>query len=481
MPKLPFRADIDGLRAVAIVIVVLYHYRLGGVPGGFVGVDVFFVISGFLITSLIVPELASRTFSFQDFYIRRIRRLLPALALVTAACLLAGWFLLMPGDYYDLGRQVISSVLGASNVHFLRNTGYFDQAAELMPLLHTWSLSVEIQFYLFWPLALWLISLRYPSTRALLYFTVVVLIVSLVASEIVVARRPSEAFYSIYTRAWELSAGGLLVFAPRISKRVLAEAALLLGLGLIAFASFHLNTQSPFPGFNALLPVIGAALVVWPRAVPTATEHLLSNPLSVFVGKISYSLYLWHWPILVFYRFYNHGNMPAEAEKLALIALSVVCAVLSWKLVEVPARKVRATPRRVALSAAGAAAFVVLAGFVVSLSGGVERRLPARLAGLGSLEEMWRWPCTGRKYDEFAKKLCTFGDTWESSTQRVFLWGDSHAAHFAPLLEAAFTKQGGASAILFQSCPAILGGSVHRFRPEMPTYKDMCTDEREAA
>ncbi len=205
--SLSFRPDIDGLRAVAVLIVILYQSDLAGMSGGVVGVDVFFVISGFLISGLIATALANETFSFSEFFIRRIRRLLPALSLVIVACMLAGWFLLMPGDYEDLGHEAIWTISGASNIFFLKNTDYFDQAAELMPLLHTWSLSVEIQFYLVWPVVLWFVSAKFKSPRALLYFVASVLAVSLCWSVVSVANDPKTAFFSLHTRAWELSAG----------------------------------------------------------------------------------------------------------------------------------------------------------------------------------------------------------------------------------------------------------------------------------
>ena len=339
-----YRPDIDGLRAIAVLSVLYFHYDAPlpaewRLSGGFTGVDVFFVISGFLITSKLQDDIAAGTFSILGFYDRRIRRILPALIVMLITTLLAGKFLLMPGDYKSLSASTAAAAFGVSNFYFLANTGYFDQVADLLPLLHTWSLAVEEQFYVVWPILLLVIA----SGRARVAIAAVlggIVIIGFAASLVWFDIDPKSAFFVAVPRAWELAIGALLVFLPPLP-RVFGEIAAMLGLLLIG-AGLVVVKAASFPGAAALYPCIGAALVIWPRVERTATASWLGilGP----VGLISYSLYLWHWPVWVLFRIYINNGQPRIHEALALAIVSSALAVLSYFVVEKPFRKRRGQP-----------------------------------------------------------------------------------------------------------------------------------------
>ena len=327
-----YRADIDGLRAVAVLSVMAFHYGVA-LPGGFTGVDVFFVISGFLITQQLAAEIAAGSFSILGFYDRRVRRIVPALLVMLTVTLFAGKLLLMPGDYKALGMSAATSAFGISNFFFLNHTGYFDRSADLMPLLHTWSLAVEEQFYVVWPPLLLLMAAgrRRIDTAAIIG---AIVIVGFGASLVWLDVDPKAAFFMAAPRAWELAIGALLVFLPPLPRRLAGASVVGLLLVIVGFSQIR---ASSFPGFAALLPCIGAALVVWPKQQPAGVDRWLGflSP----IGLISYSLYLWHWPIWVLFRIYNNGGEPRVREAVALAAASMIIAFLSWRFVERPFRK----------------------------------------------------------------------------------------------------------------------------------------------
>ena len=298
-----YRADIDGLRAVAIVLVVLFH-ATSRCPGGFIGVDVFFVISGFLITALLLDEQRRDRFRLGEFWIRRVRRLLPAAVVMVSATLIAGFWFMLPEHYEDLAKSAIAQQLLVSNVHFMRKSGYFDGSAELMPLLHTWSLAVEEQFYVGYPPLLLLLG-RLPR-RMMVAALVVLAAVSFAVSDWGVRTHPEATFYLLPTRAWEILIGGLICFAPMPRHRSAWVANLLAGLGMsgILLSAWLFNAVTPFPGRAALLPCLATAMVIYANSLTTTLvgRFLQMRPV-VFVGLVSYSLYLWHWPILSFLRY----------------------------------------------------------------------------------------------------------------------------------------------------------------------------------
>jgi peptidoglycan/LPS O-acetylase OafA/YrhL len=482
--KSPYRPDIDGLRAVAVVAVVLFHYGVPGVPGGFVGVDVFFVISGYLITAKLVEAWpTARTGRsllawLGAFYRRRILRIAPAMLVLIALALAAGWFILAPGDYAELGRSAAWSAVGLGNVFFYLNTGYFDAAADTMPLLHLWSLGVEEQFYLAWPIVVaGVLALTRVNPRRAGWVILILVAGGFIASLWLVSDDPKAAFFLPFARAWELGLGAVLVFAPPIAARRLSEIAVLAGLALIAWASATLTAEDTFPGLNALAPCLGAALVIWPRAVRSRAATALGVLPLRLVGQMSYSLYLWHWPVLVLFRHYLNGAWPSPTELVALAGASLLLAWLSWRHVEQPVRRLRLRPIPLAAGWGAAVSAVAAVGMVLFWSNGVPSRLPPHLHGLYSLDVMWDWPCQFRKVDGLPSSYCIFGAPWDSAAHMAMLWGDSHAEQLAPLIEAGLDG-GDVSILLYGNCPAALGGTVNRQRPELPSYAAACGQKR---
>jgi peptidoglycan/LPS O-acetylase OafA/YrhL len=345
-----YRPEIDGLRAIAVLAVVFYHVGLG-FPGGYVGVDVFFVISGYLITSLILRDLREGKFSMGDFWERRIRRILPALAACVLSVLIAGYFLLLPADLEALGASAVAQGLLIANIYFWRNTNYFGGDNEEKPLLHTWSLAVEEQFYLVFPILLVLLF-RFPRLRHSLVMIALVLVgisSSLPLSIWGVRHQPFATFFLLPTRAWELLLGSLIAALPAMAflqSRIKRELASGLGMAAILIPIFYYNQATPFPGLAALSPCLGAAITIWANhraddarllIPPTCIGGLLSWRPIVFVGLISYSLYLWHWPLVVFVSYWRTQELETWM-RWSIVAVSVAIAVASWHWVEKPFR-----------------------------------------------------------------------------------------------------------------------------------------------
>lgn len=340
------RADIDGLRTVAVLPVVAFHIGLHAARGGFIGVDVFFVISGFLITQLIFEEIGSDRFSIFAFYERRIRRILPALLAALLAVYLLGLGYCLPGDLVDLSKSLIAAALSASNIYFWLGSGYFDHEAISKPLLHTWSLAVEEQFYVFWPVFLFL-GHRFLRKRLILA-TVILSALSLAASAVGAFKFPSATFYLPFTRFWELSLGGLLALGavPWILGTVARNILAAVGLLLITASVLLIKSNMPFPGLLALPPCLGATMIILAgRDGDTLVGRLLSLRPMVFIGLISYSLYLWHWPITVFQKNYGFllSGLSEPQTKLLIVGTSIAAAFVSWKFIEMP---FRSGPRR---------------------------------------------------------------------------------------------------------------------------------------
>ena len=462
-----YRADIDGLRAIAVLSVLAFHY---GAPirGGFTGVDVFFVISGFLITQVLAAEIASGTFSVLSFYDRRMRRILPALLTMLAVVLLAGRMMLSPGDYVSLAKSTAAAGFGVSNFFFHTHTGYFDQAADLMPLLHTWSLAVEEQFYVVWPLLLLALAAAGSRTAVAATLTAIVL-VACVGSIIYFQFDPKAAFYMALPRAWELALGALLVFLPP-QRRIVGEIAAVVGLVLIAMG-FGISPDK-FPGEFALYPCIGAALLIWPRAQATISGQILGWLAPI--GLISYSLYLWHWPVWVYFRIYVNNGQPAAGEAVALAAVSIVLAILSYRYVEQPFRRKRwGAPRTVSAGLAGIM-IIFCASMYVDSADGLPQRLPPQGQAMRSLEVMWEWPCKQQQIDAIPGLYCMFGAPWQTAKRKTVIWGDSHAQHFSPIIDA-INADPERSFLVYARCPAVLGDEFHITSSEAPDLVEYCT------
>lgn len=445
-----YRPEIDGLRALAIVSVVLFHAKIFGFTGGFVGVDVFFVISGYLITSILIREMNGGTFSFIKFWERRMRRILPILSVVIIAVIIGGYFLLLFQDeLLDLGQSVFAQSIFLSNIFFLRGHGYFGATADTFPLLHTWSLSVEEQFYVGFPLILFVIFTFWK--RRLLAIMIFLTVVSFAVNMYLVNIAPGRsftipllpdlwkgtpnitvAFYLLPSRAWELLFGSLIALsAVSIESRLLAE--LFAGGGLVAilYSVTQFTSETPFPGILALIPTLGSVgIIVSSTTTKTYVTRLLSLPGIVWVGLISYSLYLWHWPILVFANtIFVKLNM---LQTIGLILISVILSWLTYLFIETPFRKKFIfTPQTVIVFGLVSLAAIGLLGLSLKYVD-TATRIPAFAKNL--LTESFK---TGEKFQEChdAKEQgrCLVGVEDENILPTFMMWGDSQAA---PLLES---------------------------------------------
>jgi peptidoglycan/LPS O-acetylase OafA/YrhL len=461
-----YRADIDGLRALAVIPVVLFHAGTPWFQGGYVGVDVFFVISGYLITSIIVGELDAKSFSLLSFYERRIRRIFPALVVVLAFCLVTGFALLTPADYQTLGQSTDAAALFLSNIFFWKHASYFDVAASEKPLLHTWSLAIEEQYYLFYPLIL--IALTSISSRIRGPAILLGGLASFAFCAVMVNVKPSATFYLAPARAWELLFGGLIAlnWVPLSENRTINRSAALLGLACIFIPVIVYTPTTRFPGITALPPVIGAVLLIWSGFNHRTLVHswLSSRPMMA-IGKVSYSLYLWHYPLLAFAGYMTlRGLGPVAAAAVCLVAF--MASLLSLQFVEKPFRFHGATgsiPRIVAVAVAGMA-IVVVGGTLVALSDGFPGRMTAAashlLASEREQEAVHHWECMSIEQRIVnPKEACKLGS--QDARPSALLWGDSHAVVTATALEQSAVRNN--AAFLFAAsvdCPIGLGFSI---------------------
>ncbi len=434
-----YRAEIDGLRALAVLAVVLFHARIPGVSGGFVGVDVFFVVSGYLITRLIRGESEAGAFSLARFYERRVRRIMPALFAVLAVCTAAA-LILLPGDLDRFAKSLAAVVAFVSNFLFWRWSGYFEPAAASSPLLHTWSLAVEEQFYIVFPLCAAFLLRR--GRRAAIAVIAFVALASFAYSAWAATHTPDAAFYSPLSRAWELMLGALLALeiAPPPGNRIAGDAMAALGLGLIVTAIVSLTDSSPFPGLNALAPCLGTALVIYGTQNPASRlARLLGFKPVAAVGLISYSLYLWHWPLIVFGTYYvlDPGWLPPV--RVAMALLSFPLAWLSWRTIERPFRGAGGLwPRRTLFVRAGIASLAFAAvGFAGYMLNGLPQRFDKTVQRLAAGAAVPDYACVNQPPERFDAK-CLIGDS--RARPQFVLWGDSHAAVYAGALDALARK-----------------------------------------
>jgi peptidoglycan/LPS O-acetylase OafA/YrhL len=457
-----FRTDIQGLRALAVVPVVLFHADESLIPGGFVGVDIFFVLSGFLITRILVRELNANSFSIIGFYERRVRRLFPALFLMFAAALAASLAILPPGDLVLFADSAIAATLFLSNVHFFLTTDYFADAANLRPLLHTWSLAVEEQFYLAFPIVLFLCH-KY-ARRWLKPLLWVAALASFVLSLWLVQQAPTAAFYLPFGRAYELLIGSLLAVGavPYVRSARVLDALTVVGLLAIVISMVVLSERTPFPGAAALLPCLGTALVLYGGEGRTSLGgRLISNKAFLFFGAISYSLYLWHWPILVFARYLTLGSMSVPAI-IAAVMLSVLLAWLSFRFVEQPVLKSRLRAGPLLTGGAALMASAVAAFALLHVTNGLPGRFDAgshRMFATAADRNPLREQChTGDGREVPYAMSCPFGAA--DAVPSVAVWGDSFGAEIVVEVGERLKPLGGAVRQLTASgCPPSLGFS----------------------
>lgn len=423
-----YRKDVDGLRAVAVLPVILYHAGISAFSGGYVGVDIFFVISGYLITGIISAEIAEGTFTVSNFYVRRIKRIFPALYFMIFVSVILSGFLLLPEHFRNFGKSVIATVFFSSNFFFWKQSGYFDEAAETKPLLHTWSLGVEEQFYIIFPLfLLWLYKNRKNTKLAV----AAVFAVSLALSIFLTYRKPEMSFYLLPTRAWELMLGAMLslgVFG-KTENRYASDAISLIGAAMIGASVVFFNTATPFPGYNALLPCVGAALIIYAGEGSIIGRVLSFRPL-VFIGLLSYALYLWHWVFFSFRNYYK--NIAGDAffmDNLFIIAVTFLFAIVSYYFVEHPIRRKKfPVPSKLFKIAAAVMLLFTAIGTVVYKTDGMPFRMPDSVNVVTDVKES-RYRSTDCYYRDPMKadidNLCRMGD--KKSKPTFIVWGDSHA------------------------------------------------------
>jgi peptidoglycan/LPS O-acetylase OafA/YrhL len=427
--NLSYRADIDGLRAVAVMLVVLNHVGFSLFSGGFVGVDVFFVISGYLITGIILGQVEKGTFSFTDFYLRRARRILPALYVVLLCVMVAGYYFFLPSDYSALSQSTLSAIFFASNLFFWKSSGgYFSSSSEEMPLLHIWSLSVEEQFYFIWPFSLLLI-LKLKGVGHRLFVTLALLVLSFGFAEFGVRHEWSSAYFLLPSRAGELLVGALLAFwlakKPTVNGASFeANAASAVGLAMVLVPALLLDKTSGFPGLNALIPCAGAGLVIISRVFgKSLVSWVLESRPFVFVGLISYSLYLWHWPLISFLH-YSRIEITVEVA-LGLVVASIALGYLSWKFVEQKFRHNNSPMAKKTVVAIVVAAFlVVFTPIVVYVKDGVPSRFPFAMLTQDQLSA---------ELARYWNGISTLSTKFDSSSdlRKVVLVGNSHAFDFS--------------------------------------------------
>lgn len=430
-----YRKEIDGLRAIAVLSVIFCHAQVTGFSGGFVGVDVFFVISGYLICSLITSELSLNEFSILRFYERRCRRILPALFVMLAVVSGISAFILLPPDMDGFCRSLIAAILFASNMFFWQSASYFDGASQFKPLLHTWSLGVEEQFYIFVPLILFAISKWFKSKYSVVLSGISIL--SLALSVWALSHAPTANFYSLPTRFWELALGALVAtsLSSKADSRLMREVIGMLGLGMIIYPVIMFSDETPFPGFNALFPCLGAAAIIFASDKDNSfSSKILSTGPLVFVGKISYSLYLWHWPLLALLRYQVSRDLTVP-EVVAVLTTSFIFSVFSWRYIETPFRKnTLFFTRKVVFSSSTIAICMVAAvGLLGVSSAGYSSRFPSfKEQNISGIERYNSNTCHLLQHQTF--------DAWRGSecfltsnhTQKALLWGDSFAAHYVP-------------------------------------------------
>ncbi|MGE4266207.1 MAG: acyltransferase family protein [Deferribacterales bacterium] len=452
-----YRKDVDGLRAVAVLPVILYHAGISAFSGGYVGVDIFFVISGYLITGIISAEMAEGTFTVSNFYVRRIKRIFPALYFMMLVTIILSGFLLLPEHFRNFGKSVAATVFFSSNFFFWKQSGYFDSAAETKPLLHTWSLGVEEQFYIIFPLfLLWL----YKKRNNIKLAVAAVFIFSLTLSIFLTYRKPEMSFYLLPTRAWELMLGAMLSLGVfrRAESRALNDILSVTGTAMIALSVAWFDAATPFPGYSALLPCVGAALLIYAGEKSILGRILSFRPL-VFIGLLSYALYLWHWPFIAFRNYYS--NITGDAFFMSnwfIIAVTFLFAAVSYYFVEHPIRR-RKFPVSSKLFKSSAAVMLLFTaiGTVIYKTDGMPFRMPKSVSVVTDAPGS-TYRNTDCYYRDPMKakidNLCRMGDKKGKPT--FIVWGDSHALSLTDGMNKYAAEKGATGVFAGKSsCPPL--------------------------
>ena len=450
-----YRADVDGLRAVAVLAVMIFHAHAAALPGGFIGVDIFFVISGYLISKHIAADVAEQRFSLAEFYRRRIRRIMPMMLVVVAATLPTALLLMTPEDARSVAKSALWSVASMANLHFWRelDTGYFAASSAEVPLLHLWSLGVEEQYYLLWPLLLTLMVRRLKATVLLLLMALGAGL-SFAWASYAFPRDASFAYYMLPTRMGELLVGSVLGVAMAITRRRpgprLAVGLAWLGAALVAASLWAIDRSVAFPGWWALPPTLGAAMLILAGEQGRQPLPGLTSPLLVFIGKISYSAYLWHWPLFAFFR-YGWGE-PGWLAGVTIIALTLLLAALSFRMIEQPTRRSNRPLRSLALRqfiVPGITLIVVSLAVIYAPRIGLPLATDAYTQQLARVRETTRaaftfdWVCQRQRLAaaDLSDPKCVLGAPGDEAP-RALLWGDSNAAHYVPMVSEFAARAG---------------------------------------
>lgn len=455
-PTIAYRPEIDGLRAIAVLAVIFYHAGFRSFSGGFVGVDIFFVISGYLISTIILKEIRHQNFSIPKFYARRAKRLLPAAAFVNVICLIAGWFLLLPYEYNRLGQSLVSSSVFISNYFFWMKTDYFAPAANTEILLHTWSLSVEEQFYLIFPVILLFLRKRKPGK------TYPIIILLLIISFAIWVTLPGNAlrFYGIHTRAWELLGGTLLAIQQQLDNRQQLKTHVhqylgTIGILLVILPLLFGTTTEPYNSVAVVSAVVGTSIIILLSNTNGLVKEILSARYLVFVGTISYSLYLWHQPLFAFINIFSLEEKNPIKISITLTLLFFL-AYATTVVIENPIRKSSTSQRTVFFATFLSTASLILLGTFVYIKKGIPERLDQKYAKIDwdkhyVFNNGIDTDCLQHDGMQI-KEHCKIGNNPD-----IVLWGDSFAAHWAPGL-----KELGAEFYQFTkgNCPPFV--SIHR-------------------
>jgi peptidoglycan/LPS O-acetylase OafA/YrhL len=458
-----YRADIDGLRALAIVFVVIYHAFPNILPGGFIGVDVFFVISGYLISTIIYEHLEKGDFSFSNFYLRRIKRIFPALLAVLITCFTIGWFTLLADEYKQLGKHIAGGAGFISNLMLWSESGYFDSASHTKPLLHLWSLGVEEQFYFIWPVIIWA-AWKFQLNLMAVAICIALISFGMNIYQIHYLDNLAATFYLPHTRFWELMAGAILAqytLNRSALDKPIQNAQSAVGLTLILVGVALINTQSLFPGYWALLPVIGTVLIIHAGPEARINRFLFGHPLLVWIGLISFPLYLWHWPALVFARITAKGVPTASTQMLAILS-SLALATITFLLIERPIRfgkyhKTKAMILCLLMAITGFVGFNTYArdGLTFRLNQ-IQFRLPPVLQSLGQSNPNH----SSNTQAQSTKPIETISNKDLKATQapkkQIWLWGDSYAGHLVAGYQSRFGDQFEIIQLNSNGCPPIL-------------------------
>lgn len=437
MSNIKYRPDVDGLRAVAVILVLLFHASPKKYPSGYIGVDIFFIISGYLITSILLKDLQLNRYSIKEFYIKRVRRIFPSLILVMLSILIFGWFALTSSEFQNIGKHVASGALFVSNFNLWLEAGYFDTASEYKPLLHLWSLGIEEQFYIFWPL---LLSLFFTNKRSVLTLITAIIFCSFGLNILFIQQYPSATFYLPHTRTWELLLGSLLSYIEIKGHNTHRHGPLkaLAGCILLTIAVLLINDKSIFPGWWAILPSIGTLLIISAGPNNFINRNIFGNKVLVYIGLLSYPLYLWHWPIFSYIRIIESGES-TKFIKNAAIVLSFVLAALTYHILEkqIKRKVTKVNEKSFVLSMVGLMMALLILGLGISITPTIKtfssfyQLTPEQTFFPGELKNKF---CK-KYFAGFSGEFCMLS---KDKKPEIALIGDSHAHSLYPGIAEQF-------------------------------------------